>query len=223
MSWQRKTELVTNSIYHVFNRGIDKRTTFSDKHEFLRAYQILKYYRYSLPPVKLSRFLLLGDSSRNSLMEENWGVKLVSIKTFCLMPNHFHLLLEQLVDNGISKYLSQIQNSYTRYFNIKNKRVGQLFLDNFKNVLVNDESQLLHLSRYIHLNPYTAGVVKDYGQLCNYEWSSIKEYIGGSDDNLCDKEMISSYFNSMQKYKNFVLDNAEYQRELKNIEHQLLE
>lgn len=142
---------------------------------------------------------------------------------YCLMPNHFHFLLRQEVDGGISKFLGLFQNSYTRYFNTKNDRVGQLFLDTFKNVLVEKEEQLLHLSRYIHLNPYSSKVVENLNDLYKYEWSSLGEYIGGSEDYICEKDMVLSSFKTKESYKKFVSDRAEFQRELKQIENLLIE
>ena len=219
----RKVPLVTGEIYHVFNRGIDGRVTFSNTKEYSRAYQIMKYYRFSSPPLKLSVFFRISDSKRQKLQESFWGEKLVSIMCYCLMPNHFHFMLRQEVDGGISKFLSLFLNSYTRYFNTKNDRVGQLFLDTFKNVLVEREEQLLHLSRYIHLNPFSSLIVNSLEDLYKYDWSSLGEYIGGSEDHICEKEMILSSFKTKESYKSFISDRAEYQRELKQIENLIIE
>jgi len=219
----RKVPLVTGEIYHVFNRGIDGRTTFSNIKEYARAYQIMKYYRFSSPPLKLSVFLRISDSKRQELQGSSWGEKLVSIMCYCLMPNHFHFMLRQEVGGGISKFLSLFQNSYTRYFNTKNNRVGQLFLDTFKNVLVESEEQLLHLSRYIHLNPFSSSIVTSLDDLHKYEWSSLGEYINGSEDYICEKDTILSSFKTKESYKRFVFDRAKYQRELKQIENLIIE
>ncbi len=219
----RKVPLNTNEIYHVFNRGIDARITFSNQKEFIRAYQVMKYYRFSSPPVNFSKFINAGSEGIEKYNEVSWGEKLVSIMCYCLMPNHFHFLVRQEVDGGISKFISQFLNSYTRYFNTKNERVGPLFLNDFKNVLIESEEQLLHLSRYIHLNPYSSEVVKNLDGLYKYEWSSLTEYAGGSEDYICDKEMIMSYFKTKESYKKFVSDRADYQRELKRIENLLID
>ncbi|MDP3994881.1 MAG: transposase [bacterium] len=223
MSLPRKVPLVTGEIYHIFNRGIDGRVTFFDTNEYLRAYQVMKYYQFSSPSLKLSKFLRVSDSKRQKLQETYQGEKLVLIISYCFMPNHFHLLLRQEADRGISKFLSQFQNSYTRYFNTKNKRVGQLFLDNFKNVLVEGEEQFLHLSRYIHLNPYSSSVVSSLDNLYKYEWSSLSEYLGESDDFICDKELILSQFKTKESYRDFVSNQAKYQKELKTIENLLID
>ena len=119
----RKTPIVTDEIYHIFNRGIDKRPTFTDKREYQRALLTINFYRFVKPPLKLSRFLsLLDDESTLILQSLEKTNRLVDTISFCLMPNHFHYLLKQLVDGGIPKFISQFENSYTRYFNTKNER-----------------------------------------------------------------------------------------------------
>ncbi len=152
MAMIRKTPLVTGEIYHIYNRGLDKRPTFTDFNEKLRAYQAIKFYRFDSPPVRLSYFVRYSTKRIEKLVESSWGNKLVSIMAYCLMPNHFHFILRQETDGGISKFISNFENSYTRYYNTKNKRVGNLFMDKFQNKLVDSEEQLLHLSRYVHLN-----------------------------------------------------------------------
>jgi len=219
----RKVPLVDNEIYHIFNRGIDKRSTFNKNSEFIRAYQTLNFYRFASPPVKLSKFLELTEKRQTEILNSIRNEKLVSIFCYCLMPNHFHLLLKQESENGISKFVGQFLNSYTKYFNLKNNRTGALFLDEFKNVLVGREEQLIHLSRYIHLNPYSSGIVQNLEGLEKYEWSSLDEYIHATENGICDKEIIMNYFKTKESYKKFVLNNADYQRELKKIEHAILE
>ncbi len=214
----RKVPLVTGEIYHVFNRGIDKRTVFSDFNEYLRAFQSIRYYQFEHPPMKISEYLRSSPQFRLELEKSDKGVKLATIYCYCLMPNHFHLLLKQEADNGISRYLGRFLNSYTRYFNTKHKRVGGLFLDQFKNVLVKSDSQLLHLSRYIHLNPYSSGVVKNLDELSDYMRSSLREYLGVSSENICSKDLIMVNYKNISQYKDFVYDRAEYQKELKELE-----
>lgn len=214
----RKQPLVTGEIYHVFNRGLDKRVTFGNVNEYVRAVQSMKYYQHFSPPVKLSEFLRASDNLKNKMKEASWGNKLVSIIAYCFMPNHFHFMLKQEIDGGISKFVGQFLNSYTRYYNTKNKRVGGLFLDRFKNVLVISEAQLLHLTRYIHLNPYSSGVIRKLDDLASYKWSSLPEYLFPMKDEICCRNIIEGYFKSKQKYKEFVFSRAEYQKELKELE-----
>lgn len=212
--------LVTNEFYHIFNRGIDKRPTFTDAYECHRAMQILDYYRHVSPPLKLSRFLKLSLLERDDIMRSlvKYSQKLVSIISFCLMPNHFHFLLRQNIDNGISKFIGLFENSFTRYFNTRHERVGPLFLDQFKSVRMETDEQLMHVSRYIHLNPYTSYVVKDVDSLIKYPYSSLPEYIG-LNSGPSDAKVILSFFKNKEQYKQFVIDQKDYQRTLDKIKH----
>ena len=139
------------------------------------------------------------------------------------MPNHFHFLLRQIQDGGISKFMSNFTNSYTRYINTKQERAGPLFTGKFKSVRVETQKQLLHVSRYIHLNPYTSFVVKSLGDLQEYPYSSFPEFIGRTTSALCAKDDILSDFKTVKQYEQFVFDQAEYQRTLHRIRHLLLD
>lgn len=220
----RVTPIVTGEIYHVFNRGIDHRLTFTGRREFARAMEVITYYLFSSPPMRLSKFLMLSNDDRNKIMSEMIAKteRLIHIVTFCLMPNHFHFLLRQIANNGIPRFVSNLENSYTRYFNTKHERTGPLFLDQFKAVRIETDKQLLHVSRYIHLNPYTSYVVKGFERLKKYPWSSFPEYLGER-EGICEKETILAFFKTRKQYERFVFDQADYQRKLHTIQHQLLE
>lgn len=221
----RRIPLVGGEIYHIFNRGIDKKPTFKDKREYNRSLLVLNFYRFVSPPIRLSRFLYLAKEQQRNILENLTAKeeKLINILAFCIMPNHYHFLLKQLNENGISKFIGQFENSYTRYFNIKNEKEGPLFLDQFKAVRIESDEQLMHVSRYIHLNPHTSFVVKKVSDLENYSWSSFPEYLNNSSGGVCEKETILSLFKNKEKYKKFVFDQANYQRELDKIKHLVLE
>lgn len=216
--------LVTDEIYHVFNRGIDHRPTFLNVREYERAYEVVRFYRFVKHPVRLSSFYTWSGERRQDYFAETEkiGYKLVDILSYCFMPNHFHFLLRQKEENGIAKFMSNFQNSYTRYFNVKNKRDGPLFLDQFKAVRIETDNQLLHVSRYIHLNPYSSYVVKTLNDLQKYPWSSFPEFLG-LQSGFCNTKEILSYFKSESSYKEFVLDQVGYQRELEGIKHLIIE
>lgn len=219
----RLTPLVNDQIYHVFNRGINHQPTFIDKAEYKRAKLILGFYRFYNTPVKLSRLLALSANDRIRILEglRQDNDKLVEILAFCIMPNHFHFLLKQLKEKGISKFLANFQNSYTRYFNTKRERDGALFLDQFKASLIVTDEQLIHVSRYIHLNPYTSHIVT-LGALLKYSWSSLPEYLLG-ESKICELNTVISFFKTSRDYQNFILDQADYQRQLHKIQHLILE
>jgi len=221
----RPTPFVNQQMYHVFNRGIDGRTTFLIKQEYERMVNLINYYRHINRTVSYSRFLELASDIENDLVEKfSNDLRTVDIFSFCLMPNHFHFLLKQIIEGGIQKYLGDLQNSYTRYFNIKNKRKGQLFLGQFKAVLVESEAQFLHVSRYIHLNPYSAKVVKDFDELTAYPWSSLPEYLSNNKRGFCRKdEVLGSFQNDIEKYRQFLFDQKDYQRKLKSLDYLMLD
>ena len=135
------------------------------------------------------------------------------------MPNHFHLIIKQVVENGISKFIGNVTNSYTRYFNTKNERVGPLFQGKFKAKRIETEEQFFHLSRYVHLNPYSSYVVKTLEDLENYPFSSLPEYLGKVQTNFCTKEVILENFKNKTEYKRFLFDQVDYQKKLEEIKH----
>ena len=215
----RGIPLITGGFYHVFNRGVAKLPTFISQQDYYQAILGLNYYRFVKPPIKLSRFKKLSYKSKVQLLEtlsvgEN---KFVDILSYVLMSNHFHLLLKQNVDNGITKYLSLFTNSYTRYFNTKANRPGPIFQGVFKAVQIESNDQFLHLSRYIHLNPHVSGIVNKE-ELLTYPWSSLPSYLSGSND-LVDIDPIISQFKNTLDYQCFILDHSDYARELELIKH----
>lgn len=210
----REEPLVTGEYYHVFNRGVAKQLTFISTRDFNQAMLCKDYYQYLKPPIKLTRYKGLTETEKTKVrLKMEFGEKLVEIVCFVFMPNHFHFLLRQVTDEGISKFMSLFGNSYTKYFNKANNRVGPVFQGVFKSVLVESEQQILHLSRYIHLNPYVASMVSK-AELESYPWSSYHKFI---------KEPFVFYRNKNQSYREFVLDHADYARELKIIEHQCID
>ncbi|MEK7517025.1 MAG: transposase [Patescibacteria group bacterium] len=203
-----------NEFYHVYNRGVEKRITFTNKRDYNRFIETIDYYRMKDPPVRFSfknRPILVPKTPTSSPLAE--------IICFCLMPNHFHILLKQIDDNGISIFMSKLSNSYTKYFNTKYKRVGPLFQGSFRAVRIEDDEQLLHVSRYIHLNPLIDYLTRD---LRTYAYSSYPEFLGLR-EGFCRKEVILDNFNSFSDYEQFVLDQEDYGRTIKNMERALLE
>lgn len=205
---------VNGQYYHIYNRGVEKRRIFEKSWDYSRLIKTMQYYQLLGPKPRLSKFLL------GSIFEPDSSKKIVDVICYCLMPNHFHFLIKQLRDVGITEFISKLSNSYTKYYNIKYRRVGPLLQGEFKAVLIESDEQLLHVSRYIHLNPIASNLVKD---LRDYRWSSYPEYIGIRKDSLCAKEEILSFFKSPKDYEQFVLERVEYAQKLELIKHQLLE
>lgn len=210
----RTTPLVNESYYHVYNRGVEKRIIFTDDRDYQRFLQTLYYYQFCGPKPAFS----LQDRFKENDFSGN--PKIVEIACFCLMPNHIHFLIRQLQDNGISEFIGKVLNSYTKYFNTKHKRVGPLFQGTFKAVLVEDDIQFIHVSRYIHLNPYASELVQEVD---SYPYSSYPYFIGIGLSKVCVAEPVLSQFKSREDYKEFVEGHADYARGLEYIKHVLLE
>lgn len=219
----RKVIFANNEFYHIFNRGVARQPIFSDKRDYERLLLTFPFYRFLSPPVKLSRLLQLPQNQRAGILDEmdNKGKKMVEIISFVFMPNHFHLLLRQNINNGISIFLSKSINSYTRFFNIRHRRVGDLFQGVFKAVHVETDEQLIHLSRYIHINPAVSFIIKD-SDLISYPWSSLPDYLR-RESLVVDMEPVLSNFKSPNEYRRFVFDQIDYGKKLREIKHLLLE
>jgi len=220
----RKTPLAYGEIYHLVNRGVEGRPTFSDKIDYRRGIESLIFYRFTHLLTKLSLFRLLKKEERNKILKRlnRENKKLVEILCYCFMPNHIHLLVRQLANEGISTFMRKFTDSYTRYFNSRHQRNGHLFQGPFKSVHIQTEEQLIHVSRYIHINPVVGHVIEDKS-LETYPWSSLAEYLKTTSSGICNTQPIFNHFSSPEAYRKFLLDQIDYAKKLKSIEHLILE
>lgn len=186
---------------------------FQNKRDYQRFLKTLFYYQLEGPKPKFSKF----KPNENSLDSER---KIVEIICYCLMPNHFHFLIQQKTNGGLTEFISKLSNSYTKYINTKNQRFGPLFQGEFKAVHIESNEQLIHLSRYIHLNPLVNYVCKN---LDDYQWSSYFEYSGKSKDRHCSKSIILDQFKNIPEYLQFIKDQEDYGKSLEQIKHQTLD
>ncbi len=218
----RKVPLVAGEIYHVFNRSITGVPIFPTSQYFTRFIELINYYRFKDTPVSYSQFKRIERDIRQQIMDDliKEDDRQVEIFAFCLMDNHF--LLKQTADNGIARFISNLQNGYAKYFNVRTERNGPLFQPMFKNTRIITDEQFLHVSRYIHLNPSTSYLVK-IEDLENYKWSSLPGYLSLNQQYAFVNMSFILDLLSKKKYKQFVYDQAEYQRELGNIKHLLME
>ena len=188
----------TNAYYHVYNRGAGKQPIFLDDQD--------RYKFLSL----LARHLDPSDKSRRSdgLPYPIFDVELLA---YCLMSNHFHLLLYQDDDStAVSSLMKSVDTAYTMYFNKKYKASGHLFQGVFKSSHITSESYLLHITRYIHMNP----------RYClRYQWSSIAAYLGREAPVWLKIERIATM--TPQQYRNFLADYEDRKTELEQIKSQL--
>lgn len=202
---------VSDGLYHVYNRGVEKRIIFQDTQDYKVFLKYLKEYLSKPPDIQSVKttFTLQGESFQGIPYQlKNYHNKVILL-AYCLMPNHFHLLLKQTDKTFLEKFMRSFATRYSVFFNKKYKRVGKLYQGPYKAVLVQDERYLLHLSRYIHLNPseYTSDLTKAY--------SSYADYLGLRKTKWVKPDLILSYFNKSllpeftktQSYKNFVEKN----------------
>lgn len=211
----RIVPLVTGQFYHVYNRGSEKRDIFTKPRDYRRFQKTFYYYQFIGPKPSFSRY----SKSDLNLFRPDPSKRIIDIICYCLMPNHFHFLIRQMKEGGISNFISQLSNSYTKYFNTKYTRVGPLFQGAFKAVLIESDEQLVHLSRYIHLNPIVSGLVDN---LNNYLWSSYLEYINEYRF-FCSSEEILNFYPSIKSYQEFVEAQIDYGTTLEIAKHQLID
>jgi putative transposase len=182
---QRSIPLVAGEYYHIYNRGNNRQDIFFERENYLFFLRRVRKY-------------LVGDTqtSEVSKTSEVW----TTIIAYCLMPNHFHLLVCPH-DDELSHRMQRFSISYTKAMNERYDRVGSLFQGQFQAVLVDRNEYLLHLSRYFHLNPVEAGLVK---QPEDWEFSSYRDYIGLRQGTLPMPDIILSQFPTPKAYQEFV-------------------
>lgn len=217
----RKTLVVSGETYHIYNKSNGQQKIFLSTKDYQRAMEVFQFYQYEKPNLRFSFYNRLSIDQKTKFLDQ-LKKPIVDIICFCLMSNHFHFLLIGLTDRGINQFMSNFQNSYAKYFNTKTGRTGSLFQQNFRAVRIETDEQLIHVSRYIHLNPLTAYIVKTMDELENYQWSSYPDYINRVKTYI-KKAKVLDHFRSIADYKNFVADQVDYQRKLDRIKHLTLD
>lgn len=212
----RIKQYVKDGFYHVYNRGVEKRRIFLDDQDYRVFLHLLRYYLLpvdseSHPLTEITGFLPVKIRPLSNLNGE------VEMHVYCLMPNHFHLLLKQFNEKGMQNLIQRLLTTYSMYFNRRYKRTGHLFQGPYKAILVDNDDYLLHLSRYIHLNPNLTR-----GYLNQYPYSSYPNYIGEKKVDWLKTDFVSSFFRkpdnenlkNFTTYRNFIED---YQGDPKEI------
>ena len=214
----RDIDFVEGEIYHIFTRGVEKRTIFEDDFEKDRFTALLFYLNdISGRPARVDR--KVGKNSVINNLDNDPDDPVVGVLAWCLMPNHFHLLVKEITDGGISTFMHRLQVSHALYFNTKHKRSGPLFSGKFKAVHMSRDEQFTHVSRYIHLNPlglfdplwkergYIEDKVGAEKFLRDYKWSSLPEYLGTREEfaPIIEKGPVIEHFdNNSEDYWKFI-------------------
>ncbi len=203
-------ELFEGGYYHVYNRGVAKQKIFNKRQDYVVFLRYLK--EYLLPHDHPDRILLQGINPRRKAITLFGEVELLA---YCLMPNHFHLMIHNITTGGLSRFMKAISTNYAMYYNYEYKRVGPLFQGVYKAVAINNEEYYKWITRYIHRNPI-AVLARDK-PLWSYEFSSYPSYIGLWKADWLNSGEISSMFsevNPRHSYKNFVEDSVDLISEL---------
>jgi len=196
-----------HQYFHLYNRGVEKRSIFSsdkDRHRFLQTIRITRL----LKSPKLSLYLnqlKSNDEDRDRDVEKIFGPPYITIIAYCLMPNHYHLQVKEEMQDGVVKFTKRLGDSYTKYFNTKNNRTGRLFESACKTIRIESNEQLLHLSRYIHTNPANSSKTNlNPKELREYPFSSLRIYLGKNKEPFCNPDEVMNNFKSSDSYWEFV-------------------
>lgn len=213
----RKDPFITGECYHIYNRGIDKRVIFKSKKDYER-FMMLLYLSNSKDSFRIGNILNQQHKTFSEILVLDRGKSLVSIGAWCLMTNHFHLLIKQEVDGGITKFMRKVGTGYSMFFNIKYERKGALFGGLFKSKLIGvDDNYMRHLLGYIHINPLEIRFPDWENQINGnsismkkfleaYQYSSYLDYIGRDrvEKNIIKTENFPDYFQDPKSFQDFV-------------------
>lgn len=213
----RNFTLAPGEFYHLYNRGTDKRKIFNNKKDYARFLALLYLCNRTTPAD-----LKFQGRNLEEIVQKEAGKdpdKLIDICAFCLMPNHFHLLVREKTDNGISKFMQKLTTGYTMYFNKQYERTGGLFQGSFKSTHADNDPYLSYLISYIHLNPvklidpkWKESGIKDRGRaenfLRDYQFSSYKDYLEGGrvEEKIINKTALPEYFQTPKEFQNIVTE-----------------
>lgn len=199
----------TGEIYHIFNRGVEKRSVFSNDSDRKRFIQNLYIFNDAIPIINNNR-----QNLREVRLLSDKQNQFVDILAFVLMPNHYHLMLKQITENGVTEFMRKIGTGYTNYFNTKYQRVGPLFQGKYKAALLENQRHFMYLPHYIHLNPldikfpeWRNGRIKNVKNaikfLASYQWSSYAEYaaIPSKFPKIIDEGFVNEFFEGPQQYQ----------------------
>ncbi len=211
----RKFNFSVGEFYHVYNRGTDKRIIFLDSYDYYR-FIILLYLCNSSNPIDIQKLTREGYTFTDFL-KIDIGEKIVHIGAYCLMPNHFHLLIKEKQEGGVSLFMKKLMTAYSMYFNKKYERKGRLFEGTFKAQHANVDEYLKYLFSYIHLNPvklidstWREDGIKDkiatQKYLQNYQYSSYLDFVG--EDRINKKiltiDAFPEYFSGVKSFNDFI-------------------
>lgn len=210
----RKVAFENKEFYHIYNRGNNKRPIFMNKFDLRRFLQSIREFNSEEP---------IGSIYENLFKKDQLGSlasKLVNVVAYCLNSNHFHLILEQLIDHGITKFMHRLGTGYVKYFNEKYNFAGSLFQGPYRGIHIDSDEYLLHLSAYVNLNSEAHSRRKYPVNQSFLSVSSWNEYVNKSKvgDCLCHTDIILSRFRDRAEYKKFALESLATIKERKDLQ-----
>jgi len=197
----RKEQFAISEYYHLYNRGVEKRNIF-------RSAQDYKHFIFLMYICNTEKNIILRDIGKNF----DRGETIVSIGAYCLMPNHFHILVKEKIEGGITTYMRKIMTAYSMYFNKKYKRTGTLYENIFKSIHCDSDNYLKYLYSYIHLNPaklvdknWREHPNKSHSELLqfvfSYPYSSLSDYLNVNNKNILESNEFPTYFLRPEDHK----------------------
>lgn len=216
----RKIPFAVGEYYHIYNRGVDKRSIFSREQDYERFKKLI-FFCNNKKPIKARDFAEVNFAEGTSKR----GITIIDIGAFCLMPNHFHMLIKEKIDGGVSNFMQKLLTAYTMYFNLRNSRSGALFESTFKSSHIDSDQYLKYMFAYIHLNPAKLkdknwrenALTKDkkgglYDFVKSYKYSSLPSYLDNTkEDSLILNYMaFPEYFSSKSEWENSITEWLSY-------------
>jgi len=238
----RKEQFVSGEIYHIIVRAIDDNVIFRDVDDSYRGIFSIYEFNTAKPVVIRDRRQarsrvkrMLRKLNKDPKLAPDYRDKLVEVLAFCFMPNHVHLLVRQLKDGGITKFMIKVGIGYGKYFNTKYRRKGYVFQNRFKDVHIKSDEQLKIVWTYIHANPASLiepkwkekgirNLVQIGKFLKNYKWSSYQDYIGKINfPSVTEREFLLDTIGGRSKCKEFLRDYLKYKGKIKEFPEFTLE
>ncbi len=217
----RKEPFITGLYYHVYNRGVDKRDIFSSLNDLRRFVLSIKKFN-SIEPVGSLHEALLYKNRNLGVQPPNLAKRLVSIVCYCLNPNHFHFILKQEVDGGISEFIKRLSGGYTTYFNISHDRSGALFQGRFKSCRINSDEYFLKIFPYVNVNYLVHDIPDSKKHLIS---ASDKEYNNMNFDLVSKNEAqnLLEFYGGLEEFKKECMVVVDFTREERGKNKLLLE
>lgn len=201
----RNVEIAPGEHYHIYNRAVNKQIIFHDINDYSRFIFLILYFQSPLNFPQIGRHITRYVKSRafDIAKEEIIKNRTVELVAFCIMPNHFHLIVKETEEKGLATYMQRVLTAYSKYYNAKYGKTGHVFQGPYQAVRVEDDRQLLHLSAYIHRNPRE--ISKWFNKEDKYEWSSYQDFVKENRwEELLAVDIIKGQFKDGKKYQDFV-------------------